>query len=173
MATLNFEVNGKNDKNDKNDSNDKLLDNVGWAILRELQQNACIPFSELGRRIGLSSPAVAERVRRMENAGIIKGYHADVDLAAVGLSVRAIIRITLNGARNDRSDAILRDMPEILECHRVTGDDCYIMKAALRDVDHLSDLIDQLAAHGQVTTALILSSPVDGRQIELNNGNHA
>jgi Lrp/AsnC family leucine-responsive transcriptional regulator len=154
MTTLNFEV------------NDKLLDDVGWAILKELQHNARIPFSELGRRIGLSSPAVAERVRRMEDAGIIKGYRAEIDLAAVGLPVRAIIRIALFGTRNGRSDAMLQNMPEIIECHRVTGDDCYIMKVAVTSVDHLSNLIDQLATHGQVTTALVLSSPVDGRLLE-------
>jgi Lrp/AsnC family leucine-responsive transcriptional regulator len=142
------------------------IDNVGWAILRELQVNARIPFSELGRRVGLSSPAVAERVRRMENAGIIKGYRAEIDLAAVGLPVRAMVRISLFGTRNERSDALLQSLPEILECHRVTGDDCYIMKVAVSSVDHLSDLLDELGRHGQITTALILTSPVEGRLLE-------
>ena len=150
-----------------NEASEKLLDDVGWAILRELQSNARIPFSELGRRVGLSSPAVAERVRRMEDAGIIKGYRADVDLSAIGLPVRAIIRLTLHTTRNARSDAMLHDMPEILDCHRVTGEDCYIMTVALASVDHLTAFIDRLEPHGQFTSALVLSSPVDDRPPQL------
>lgn len=149
----------------KNEEADKLLDSVGWAILRELQLNARIPFSELGRRVGLSSPAVAERVRRMEDAGIICGYHTKINLERVGLPMTAIIRISTYPGKSPHTAALVRDIPVILECHKVTGSDCYIMKAAAASVEDLERLIDRLASCGQVTTSLVLSSPVADRVI--------
>src|SRR5215470_16548505 len=103
---------------------EKLLDATGWQLLRELQQNARLSYSELGQRVGLSSPAVAERIRRMEDAGIISGYHAEVNRAKIGFPITAIIRMsTLAGDRCTRFTAFTQDIPEVLVCYRVTGSD--------------------------------------------------
>ncbi len=104
--------------------NERLLDETGWHILEALQENARLSFSELGQRVGLSSPAVAERVRRMEDAGIITGYRAEVNTAKIGYPITAIIRITNSpGERCTRLTASTQEIPEVLECYRVTGSD--------------------------------------------------
>src|SRR5438105_13413490 len=106
---------------------EKLLDATGWQLLHELQQNARLSYSELGQRVGLSSPAVAERVHRMEDAGIIRGYHADVNVAKIGFPITAIIRMSNSpGERCTRFTASAQEMPEVLECYRVTGSDALI-----------------------------------------------
>jgi len=144
---------------------EKLLDNVGWQILYELQENARIAFTELGRRVGLSSPAVTERVRRMEEAGIIVGYRAEVNLTAVGLSMMAIITVRKQGARSSDLEDRARAMPEVLACHKVTGVECYHMRVAVRSVEHLDKVIEAFSLYGQVVTSVVLSSPVKRRTI--------
>jgi len=142
---------------------ERLLDETGWHILEALQENARLSFSELGQRVGLSSPAVAERVRRMEDAGIITGYRAEVNTAKIGYPITAIMRMNSQGERSTRLTAFVREIPEILECYRVTGDDCHVMKVMVSSVEHLESLIDRLSVHGQVTTSIVLSTPVSGR----------
>ena len=143
---------------------EKLLDTTGWQLLHALQQNARLSYSELGQRVGLSSPAVAERIRRMEDAGIISGYHAEINLAKVGYPITAIIRMSsLPGERCTRFTGFVEDVPEVLECSRVTGSDALIMKVMASSVEHLESLIDQLSAHGQLTTSIVLSTPVTRR----------
>lgn len=147
---------------------ERLLDDVGWQLLTELQMDARISFSELGRRVGLSSPAVAERVRRMEEAGIITGYHASIDPAAVGLPILAMIRLSGNdhGWASERlRSAYETEFPELLEVHRVTGQDSMIMKVAVRSMAHLEALLDRLAKFGTSTTSMVLSTPLEGRVI--------
>jgi Lrp/AsnC family transcriptional regulator, leucine-responsive regulatory protein len=144
---------------------ESLLDDTGWAILRELQNNARISFTELGRRVGLSSPAVAERVRRMEEADIICGYRTDISLKHVGLAISAIITLSSYAGRSPAAAEAVRDLPEVLECHKITGDNCYIMRVAVESVEHLESFIDHLDRYGKVTTSLILSSPVENRII--------
>jgi Lrp/AsnC family leucine-responsive transcriptional regulator len=147
--------------------NGKILDNVGWHILRELQENARLSFSELGRRLKLSTPAVAERVRRMEEAGIIKGYRAEVDTEKLGLPITAFVRLNVvSRAVNVKVIALAEDSPEVLECHRLTGNDCFIMKIVVPSVAHLESFIDRLASHGTPTTTIVLSSPVTRQVIE-------
>ena len=141
---------------------EKLLDQVGWQILREMQLNSRIPFNELGRRVGLSAPAVAERVRRMEEAGIICGYRTEVSLKQVGFGVQAIIRLAVNGNCRWEGMKINTEHGLILECHRITGNDCYFIKVASPTVGDLEKLIDEFASYGQTTTSIILSSPVPG-----------
>jgi Lrp/AsnC family transcriptional regulator, leucine-responsive regulatory protein len=142
------------------------LDDIGWRILLELQVNARVSYSELGRRVGLTPPAVAERVRRMEEAGIIGGYRAEVDLAKVGLPLTALIRVTHRGVNCLELGEIVADYPEVLECHRITGAESYIMKVALRSVEHLQQFIDRLMAFGETVTSIVLSSPVRHRAID-------
>jgi Lrp/AsnC family leucine-responsive transcriptional regulator len=152
--------------------NERLLDETGWHILEALQENARLSFSELGQRVGLSSPAVAERVRRMEDAGIITGYRAEVNTAKIGYPITAIIRIsTAPGERCTRFNAEAQEIPEVLECHRVTGSDSLIMKIMASSVEHLESLIDRLSEHGQLTTSIVLSTPVSRRILTRVVGN--
>ena len=143
---------------------ERLLDETGWHILQALQENARLSFSELGQRVGLSSPAVAERVRRMEDAGIITGYRAEINTAKIGYPITAIIRMsTLPGERCTRFTASVEEIPEVLECYRVTGGDALVLKVMASSVVHLESLIDRLSAHGQLTTSIVLSTPVSER----------
>lgn len=144
---------------------EKLLDETGWHILQALQENARLSFSELGQRVGLSSPAVAERVRRMEDAGIIKGYHAEINTARVGYPITAIIRMNTPGERCTRFTPFAQEMSEVLECYRVTGSDSLVMKVMASSVEHLEAIIDRLSAHGELTTSIVLSTPVTKRLI--------
>lgn len=145
---------------------EKVLDEIGWKILRELQENARISFAELGRRVNLSIPAVTERVRRLEDAGVITGYHAEVDAEKIGLPITAFIRMNIVGDMTPRLTALLKELPEISECHRGTGGDSFIMKVNVASVHHLERLIDRLLPFGTTTTSIVLSSPVAKRLIE-------
>ena len=113
---------------------ERVLDDVGWQILCELQENARVSYSELGRRVGLTAPAVAERVKRMEDAGIIAGYRLDLNLEKIGLPMQAYVRLETDQHMCQRFGSVARDFPEILECHRVTGGDSYIVKVAVSSV---------------------------------------
>ncbi len=126
--------------------------------------------AELGRRVGLSSPAVAERIKRLEGSGVIRGYHADVDPRGLGYTLGVVIRIRPAPRQLTEVAALARDTPEVIECHRVTGDDCYVMTAYVRDVDHLEILVDQFAAYGQTTSSVMQSSPVIRRGISTTAG---
>jgi Lrp/AsnC family transcriptional regulator, leucine-responsive regulatory protein len=143
---------------------EKLLDETGWALLCALQENARASYADLGRLVGLTPPAVADRVRRLELAGIITGYHAAVDPTKLGLGLTAIIRFKSPGPA-ERTFAAIKACPEIIECHDVTGDDCITMTAALRSVEHLRELIARLAPYGASNTSIVLSSPVPRRAI--------
>ena len=140
------------------------LDEIDWRILDELQQNARITFSELGRRVSLTPPAVGERVRRLEETGVIRGFRAELDHARLGLPITAFVRMR---AANETTCRELgeraHDFEEILECHRVTGEDSYIAKVAVRSVAHLEKLIDRLMPYAETITSLVLSAPVTHR----------
>ncbi|MBI5812327.1 MAG: Lrp/AsnC family transcriptional regulator [Meiothermus silvanus] len=144
---------------------DRLLDETGWEILELLQQDARVPFSELGRKVGLSAPAVAERVRRMEDAGIITGYRAQVNLQALGYAMTAIIRLSSPAEKCTLAGHKLAELPEVLEAHRVTGEDSWVVRVAVRSVEHLERLINQINLYGDSNTAIVLSSAVTQRVI--------
>lgn len=152
---------------------EKYLDQKGWGILKELQTDARLSMAELGRRVGLSTPAVAERVRNLEASGILAGYRAEIDLVKVGLPIRAVVRVSVVGDVLARITALVRSMPEVLECHRGTGADSFIMKVAVSSVEHLEALIDRLTPFGTTSTSIILSSPVERRVIEKPGPEHA
>ena len=156
-------------KNRQIESNGKLLDDVSWNILRELQINARIPFAELGRRVGLSSPAVTERVRKLEEAGVINGYHANINVEKIGRNIMAIIRIGNPGEKSLEVVHLVADIPEVLECHRITGKESFVMRVAVESVEKLEAILDRLEPFGQTTTSLILSSPVTGRVLDDSN----
>lgn len=138
----------------------RALDDVSWKLLTLLQANGRLSYSELGRAVGLSAPAVAERVRRLEEAGIIMGYHASVSLERIGWTIRALVRISGIGSEAPQVAALIAATREVLECHRVTGEDSYILLVVARSIGHLERIVDQLLPYGRVTTSLILSSPV-------------
>lgn len=142
------------------------LDNIDCEILTELQKNARVPFAELGRRVGLSTPAAIERVRRMEESGIIVGYRAAIDPAKVGLPVRAFVKVTVAGDKLAKFAAIVSELPEVLECHRVTGAESYILQIAVRDVRHMETVIDSMMPYVATNTSMILASPVPWREIQ-------
>lgn len=136
------------------------LDSIDHKILAELQTNARISFAELGRRVRLSTPAVIERVKRLEEDGTIEGYHARVNPARVGLSVLAMVQVNIAGDRLEKFAAVSRKIPEVLECHRVTGSESYILQVAATDVGHLQKIIDKLMPYVSTNTSIILASPV-------------
>ena len=136
-------------------------------ILEELQGDGRLSLAELGRRVGLSPPAVAERVQRLERDGVITGYHATVDPRALGYSLTTVIRIRPAPRQIPKVAELARATPEIVECHRITGEDCFFMKATVRDVEHLEELIDRFVVYGQTTTSIIQSSPVPGRGVAI------
>ena len=142
---------------------DKLLDDIGKQILKALQENARISFSELGRRVGLSSPAVAERVHRMEEAGYIKEYRAIVDQEKLGFPITAFITVTANVGKLKDADDMARAIPEVIEGHHLTGRDGFILKVVVASVGHLEEIINQMSNYGQTTTSVVLSSPVESR----------
>jgi Lrp/AsnC family leucine-responsive transcriptional regulator len=133
--------------------------------LRELQENARLSLAELGRRVGLSPPAVADRLERLEQEGVIKGYRAEVDPRALGYELAIVLRIRPAPRELKKVAELARRTPEVVECHRITGDDCYLMKAHARDVEHLEELIDRFAVYGQTTTSIVQSSPVPRRAL--------
>ncbi len=143
----------------------RLLDGTGWRILEELQEDGRMTFTELGRRVGLSTPAVAERVRQLEAAGIVRGFRAEIDLARVGLPVLAVVRMSVVGDVLGRITAVAQELPEVLECHRGTGADSFIMKVAVASVEQLERLIDRLTPFGTTSTSIVLSSPVPRRTL--------
>ncbi len=138
---------------------------MDWALLRELQDDARLSFSELSRRVHLSPPAVAERVRRLEESGVIVGYRAHVDLTAAGRPVVALIQMSCYGAGCVLRDPAVPEWPEILEIHRITGDACSVLKVAATSMDAFEALIDRLAPHGRPSSTLILSTPLAWRPL--------
>lgn len=143
-----------------------MLDQIDWKILKELQEDARTSYAELGRRVGLTTPAIIERVRKLEDAKIITGYRAEIDTTKVGLPITAFIRMSITGVDYSHIIEVVNESNEVLECHRGTGGDSFIMKVAVANVEHLQTLIDKLVPFGITTTSIVLSSPVKSRVIE-------
>lgn len=136
------------------------LDRKDCQIVEALQEDARQSLSAIGKRIGLSQPAMSERVRKLEEAGVIEGYSARINLQAIGISLRAIIRVRTTHAHIQSYLRLFQEMPEVLEADRVTGEDCFVVRCAIAQPVDLEHVVDTLAAHGSVTTALVLSTPV-------------
>ena len=137
-----------------------LLDKANMAILAELQQDARISFSELGRRVKLSTPAVTERVRRLEEAGIISGYGAKVDLAALGFPITALIELEVPPTRYNSVLDYTQKTLEIRECYFVTGESSFVARVVARSVQHLQEIIQQMSIYGSTKTSVVLSAPI-------------
>ncbi|MCL6443116.1 MAG: Lrp/AsnC family transcriptional regulator [Alicyclobacillus sp.] len=143
----------------------EIMDDISWQILGYLQQNARLSYRELAQKVNLSAPAVAERVRKLEDAGIITGYRAIVDVKKIGFPILAIVRMTSGGEKYERLIAGITEIPEVIECHRVTGSECFVLKVLARSMQHLENVINRLIEYGQVVTSIVLSSPLQERII--------
>lgn len=144
-----------------------VLDEVNVRLLEELARDPRLSMAELGRRVGMSSPAVTERVRRLEEAGVIRGYRLDLDPVALGLPIAAFVRVRPDPGQLPRVAELARSIPEVVECHRITGDDCFILKVYFPAMDQLDRLLDRFLLYGTTTTSIVQSSPVAGRPVPL------
>ncbi|RCV49783.1 Lrp/AsnC family transcriptional regulator [Marinitenerispora sediminis] len=142
-----------------------MLDTLDWQILAELQADGRLSFNELSRRVRLSAPAVAERVRRLEQNGVITGYHAHVDPAAAGLAVTALVRMHCYGPLCLLRDEAALRWPGILRVDRVTGDACCVLLIAVESMARFEAVIDRLSEHGKPSSTMVLSSPVPWRAV--------
>jgi Lrp/AsnC family transcriptional regulator, leucine-responsive regulatory protein len=141
----------------------EALDDTNLQLLKELQSSSRLSNAELGRRVGLSAPAVADRLARLEEGGAIVAYRAEIDPRALGFSLSVVLRIRPAPRELKKVAELAQRTEEVVECHRITGDDCYLMRAWVRNVDHLEEVIDRFAPYGQTTTSIVQSSPVPPR----------
>lgn len=144
------------------------LDAKDWQILESLQHDARIGYAELGRKVRLSAPAVAERVKRLEEAGVITGYRAAVDPHALGYAIDAMVRIRCDGGVCARIGALVADIPEVLDCRRLAGEDSALLRVVAMSVPHLEVVLDRLLKlHGSIstTTLVVLQAPHVNRPI--------
>jgi Lrp/AsnC family leucine-responsive transcriptional regulator len=144
-----------------------LLDETGRKLLSVLQENARLSFAELGRRIDLSPAATAERLRRLEEAGVIKGYRIEIDREALGLPILAIIRLSCDGAMYRPFLKAVHSLEAVVECHHVAGGDAFILKAVASSVQQLERLVEKLLNFGVPTTSIVFSSPVADRKLQI------
>jgi Lrp/AsnC family transcriptional regulator, leucine-responsive regulatory protein len=141
------------------------LDQTDWSILVALQQNARASFADLARTVSMSPSAVTERVRRLESLGVIAGYTAVLDTDRLGLTVLALVRIRYPTGNYKPFHDLIAKMPEVIEAHHVTGDDCFMLKVLTRSMRHLEQVTGRLAGLGPVTTSVVYSSPLPRRDI--------
>ena len=142
------------------------LDEMNWAILAELQKDGRMPVKEIAQNIGLSSPAVSERIQKLEDWGIIKGYTAKINIEALGYPLAVNISIKLRYGQTQNFIEFVKTVPEIFECHQLTGHDCMQMKGYVKNPNHLQNLNSRLAAYGEMTTSLVLSSVITDKVLE-------
>ena len=139
------------------------LDRIDARILEMLIEDARVSIAELARSVGLSAPSVSERVKRLEEAGVIEGYSVKINPKALGLPLAAWLRIRPIPGQLQKVAKILRGLPEVVECDRITGEDCFIARAHVRSVGHLEEVIDKVIPYAMTNTSIIQSSPVERR----------
>lgn len=145
----------------------QLLDEVNVALLAQLQADPRITMSALARQVGMSAPAVTERVQRLEQAGVITGYSVNVDPTALGYPVTVFVRVRITTGRLDRFSAFIATVPEVVEGYRVTGEDCYLLKLHIPSLDDLAGLLDRFMLHGSTTSLIVVATPVKARPLPL------
>jgi Lrp/AsnC family leucine-responsive transcriptional regulator len=150
-------------------SKDGLLDDVNRRLLAELSSDPRIGMSALARRVNMSAPAVTERVQRLERAGVIKGYRLEVNPAALGLPVTAFARIRPAAGQLSKIAELARSLPQVTECHRITGEDCFLIKVHAPAVEELETLLDQFLVYGQTVTSIVVSTPVQPRSLPVES----
>ncbi|MFY1686684.1 Lrp/AsnC family transcriptional regulator [Plantactinospora sp. WMMB782] len=139
------------------------LDPLSLRLLAELTIDPRSSVTALARTLGVSTPTVRDRLRQLEESGVIRGYRVDIDPAAVGLPVSAWVRVRPGPGQLDRVVALARRRPEVSECHRVTGEDCFLLRVHVPDVEDLAVVLDEFLLHGTTTSAIIVSTPVPPR----------
>jgi Lrp/AsnC family transcriptional regulator, leucine-responsive regulatory protein len=139
------------------------LDPIDHKIIAELAADGRVSFAELGRRTNLSSPAVAERVKRLEQAGVITGYRAEIDPRALGYQLTAIVRVKPAVRQLSKIAELAAEIPEIEECLRITGEDCFYIKLHLASIEHLPEVLDRFLLYGETTTSIVNATPVPRR----------
>lgn len=137
------------------------VDKINWLILDALQQNARLSFSEIGRKVGLTSPAVAERVKKMEDTGVINGYKAQVSYHKTGHQLKAVITLRAFMGRLKPFLEKVKEFKEVINCYRITGNENIIMEVVLYDQVHLEEFIDKLITYGETKTHIILSNVIE------------
>jgi Lrp/AsnC family transcriptional regulator, leucine-responsive regulatory protein len=142
---------------------DIVLDATDQQIIGELARDGRISFAELGRRVSLSPPAVTERVKRLEQTGVITGYRAEVDPRALGYSLTAIVRVKPAVRQLSKIAELAADIPQIEECLRITGEDCFYMKLHLGSIEELPSVLDRFLLYGETTTSIVNATPVPRR----------
>lgn len=140
------------------------LDSIDRRMVSELQSDARLRVAELGRRVGLSAPAVADRMRRLEEGGVLS-FRAEVNPRALGYSICAIVRVSPSSRDIHVIPQLARGVPEVTECYRITGEDCYFMKLYLKSIDDLEPILDRFTPHGRTTTSIVHSAPVPPRPL--------
>lgn len=140
-----------------------LLDAVNRRLLDLLTADCRLSVAELARQVGMSAPAVRERLARLEHSGVVRGYRLDVDPAAIGLPVTAWIRVRPGPNQLSKVPELARRITEVSECHRITGEDCFLIKVHLPDVEALEQVVDRFLSLGQTTSSLVVSTPVQPR----------
>ena len=144
-----------------------LGDATNLELLRLLENNPRSSISELARRVGMSNPAVKERVIRLEESGIVAGYRLDLNAKDLGYEVMAFVRVRPLPGHLHKIAELAQSIPEITECHRITGEDCFILKVYVKQISSLDHVLDQFLVHGQTTTSIVQSSPVPSRGLPL------
>ena len=146
-----------------------LADRKNIEILRLLQKKPRAPISELARKIGMSNPAVKERVLRLEESGILEGYRLELNPEALGYRVMAFVRIRPLPGHVSKIAELVQSMSQVTECHRITGEDCFILKVYLREISELDRALGKILAHGQTTTSIVQASPVLPRSLPIGD----
>jgi Lrp/AsnC family leucine-responsive transcriptional regulator len=144
---------------------DPTLDSTDWRLLEALQSDGRASYADLARVVAMSPSAVTERVRRLEEAGVIAGYRATVDPSAVGLTIMAFVRLRYPTGNYRPFHALLDTTAEIVEAHHVTGEDCFVLKVVARSMRHLEEVTGRISGLGPVTTSIVYSSPLAGRPV--------
>jgi len=142
-----------------------VLDDLNRRILAELLSDPRISMSALGRRVGLSSPAVTERVQRLERSGVISGFRVDIDPAALGLPVAAFVRVRPSAGQLPKIAALAESLGQVSECHRITGEDCFLIRVHAPTIQELEEVLDKFLLHGQTVTSMVVSTPVPHRPL--------
>jgi Lrp/AsnC family transcriptional regulator, leucine-responsive regulatory protein len=145
----------------------ELLDQTNLRLLGELHANPRITMSALGRRVGMSAPVVTERVQRLERTGVIRGYRLEVDPAALGLPVTAFVRIRPVPGQLPKIAELARQLGQVSECYRITGEDCFLVKIHAATVPKIEELLDQFLSYGQTVSSIVVSTPVPPRPLPL------
>jgi Lrp/AsnC family transcriptional regulator, leucine-responsive regulatory protein len=146
-----------------------LLDAVNRRLLSELAADPRITMAALARRVGMSAPAVSERIQRMERAGVITGYRVDISPAALGLPVTVFVRIRPTAGQLPKIVELARQTPEISECHRISGEDCFLIKMHAAAIEDIERTLDRFLTYGQTITSVVVSTPVPPRTLPITD----